>query len=519
MFARSEPHLGPSVIPSAPFSQLQIAGIMAGALLAILLSALDLTIVNPALTSISTDLHSLDHLAWIIVAYFITTTALTPVYGKLSDIYGRGRTMVVAIVIFVLASALCGAAQTLDQLVLFRALQGLGGGGLFVIAQSMIAEVVSPRERGKFQGFVASMWVIAGAAGPPLGGIFADHLSWRWIFWINIPLGLLALVLCRRASRYLAKPDATKTSLDVVGATLLMAAITLLLLPLSQSAVVWTPAMTLLIAGGVACLAAFVLWELRAANPILPPRLFKKRTIVWTNVVGFMMSFIQYSALVLLPVFFQLVIGMPATASGLMLVPMLVIMPLISVIVGQFMARTGRYRPIFPIAFTLMAIALLIFARLDQHASVALMEFSVILLGCGIGCCGPVLMTVTQNAADARDIGAATSSVTFARSIGASIGTAAFWAILLQPLNASAIGGARDLLQGGRAGILALPPQQRDLVVTLLVAGYHKVYLIAAAAAFATAIFAVYLKEEKLGAAPRTAAASPAEALLAESFE
>jgi MFS family permease len=277
--------------------------------------------------------------------------------------------------------------------------------------------------------------------------------------------------------------------------------------------------MTLLIAGGVAFLATFVLWELRAKNPILPPRLFKKRTIVWTNVVGFMMSFVQYSALVLLPVFFQLVIGMPATASGLMLVPMLVIMPLISVIVGQFMARTGRYRPVFPIAFTLMAMALLIFAQLDQHASVALMEFSVILLGCGIGCCGPVLMTVTQNAADAGDIGAATSSVTFARSIGASIGTAAFWAILLQPLNASAIGGASDLLQGGRAGILALPPQQRDLVVTLLVAGYHKVYLIAAAAAFATAVFAVFLKEEKLGAAPRTAAASPAEALLAESFE
>src|ERR1700733_9039488 len=213
---------------------------MAGAPLAIPLSALDLTIVNPALTSISTDLHSLDHLAWIIVAYFITTTALTPVYGKLSDIYGRGRTMVVAIVIFVVASALCGAAQTLDQLVFFRALQGLGGGGLFVIAQAMIAEVVSPRERGKFQGFVASMWVIAGAAGAPPRGRFADHLSWCWIFWINIPLGLLALVRRRGWARHPPTPDAAKTSRDVAGATLLLGAITLLLLPLSQSTVVWT---------------------------------------------------------------------------------------------------------------------------------------------------------------------------------------------------------------------------------------------------------------------------------------
>ena len=492
---------------------------MAGALLAILLSALDLSIVNPALTSISTDLHSLDHLAWIIVAYFLTTTALAPVYGKLSDTHGRGRVMTVAIVIFAGASVLCGAAQSLDQLVLFRALQGAGAAGLFVVAQAMIADVVSPRERGKFQGYVASAWAIAGAAGPPVGGLFADHLSWRWIFWINVPLGLLALVLCRRALPYLHQPSGAKASLDVIGAVFLMIGVTLILFPLSQTIGGWTTSMTMMLAGGLAVLAFFVMWEMRAADPILPPRLFAKRTIVWTNVIGFMMAFVQYSALVLLPVFFQLVMGMAATGSGLMLVPMLVLIPSMSVVIGQIMARTGRYRWVFPIAFTLMSIAFVLFARMDQNTSVAQVQIAILVLSCGIGCCGPVLMTATQNAADRRDIGAATSSVTFSRSIGASVGTAAFWTVLLMPLNAAGIGGASTLLQAGRAGILALPQVQQSRVIGLLVDGYHNVYLIAAAAAIATAIFAIFLKEEKLTAKLRTSAAGPAADILSESIE
>jgi EmrB/QacA subfamily drug resistance transporter len=504
---------------NAPSSHLKIAGIMAGALLSILLSALDLTIVNPALTAISTDLHSLDHLAWIIVAYFLTSTALAPVYGKLSDIYGRGRMMIISIVIFVAASALCGFAQTLDQLVVFRALQGIGGAGLFVVAQSMIAEVVSPRERGKFQGYVASMWAIAGAAGPPLGGIFVDHLSWRWIFWINVPLGILALFLCRRALIYLAKPNPTKPALDLIGAALLMAGITLVLLPLSQTVTAWTATMIGQLGGGAVLLAAFAFWEMRAADPILPPRLYAKRTIVWTNVIGFMMAFMQYSALVLLPVFFQLVIGMPATQSGLMLVAMLVVMPATSVVIGQIMARTGHYRAIFPVAFALMTIAFLIFAGMDQSANLFLMEVAVILLGCGIGCCGPVLMIATQSAAEARDIGAATSSVTFARSIGSSVGTAAFWSLLLMPLNAAGIGGAAKMLEGGRAGIASWPAQLHDSVINRLVAGYHNVYLIAAGMSFATVLFALFMQEETLGAAPRAAATSPAAAVLTEEFE
>jgi hypothetical protein len=291
------------------------------------------------------------------------------------------------------------------------------------------------------------------------------------------------------------------------------------LLPLSQTLGVWTPAMTAMLSGGFVVLALFVLWEMRAADPLLPPRLFAKRTIVWTNVIGFMMEFVRYSALVLLPVFFQLVIGMTATGSGLMLVPMLIVTPFVSVIVGQIMARTGRYRAIFPISFALMSVAMVLFSRMDQSASIAQIQFGILVLSCGLGGCGPVLMTATQNAADRRDIGAATSSVTFSRSIGASVGTAAFWTILLLPLNAAGIGGASHLLEGGRAGIAALAMQQRDRVIGLLVAGYHNVYLLAAGLAIATAVFAIFLKEERLGTMPRTAAASLAEDVLTESFE
>jgi EmrB/QacA subfamily drug resistance transporter len=492
---------------------------MAGIQLAIMLAALDQTIVNPALTAIATDLHSIDHLSWIIVGYFLTSTALTPIYGKLSDIYGRGRLMLIAIGIFVVASAFCGAAQSILQLTLFRALQGLGGGGLIVIAQAMIADFISPRERGKYQAYTASTWAFAGIAGPAIGGLFADHLSWRWIFWINIPLGILALLLCLRVSKQLAKPPARATSLDLVGAGMLMAGVTLVLLAVSESTGGWSAELIAQAVIGAGFLIAFIVQEHRAADPILPPRLYHHRTIVWTTTIGFCLSVVQFAALVLLPVFFQLVTGVRATTSGFMIIPMLTIIPCASVIVGQFMARTGRYRPVFPIAFACLAAAFALFSTMNTHTGIPSIEGAVLLLGIGIGCCGPVLMTATQNAADSTDVGAATSAVTFARSLGASIGTAMFWAILLVPLSAASLGSAEALFRAGHAGIEALAPAESARVMSLLLTGFQHVFVLAAGISLATAIFAAFMKEEPLKTAPRTTLARPAEAVLMEQFE
>lgn len=493
----------------APLGHQEIMTAMAGILLAIMLSALDQTIVNPALTAISTDLHALDRLSWIIVAYFLTATALTPIYGKLSDIYGRGRLMLIAIALFVAASVFCASAQTLTQLVVARALQGIGGGGLVVVSQAMIADFISPRERGRYQAYVASMWAFAGIAGPPVGGLLADHVSWRWIFWINIPLGILALALCRRAAAKLVVPARRSSKLDLPGALLLIPGVSLLLVWTSEArTAVWTPAAFLPLAFGIAFAGAFVVQELRASEPILPPRLYRNRVILVTNVVGFLLSLMQYSALVLLPVFFQLIDGMGAAASGLMIVPMLTAVPIASTVVGQIMVRTGRYKPVLPCAFALMAVAFAFFSVMGAQIGLPAVICAVGLLGFGVGACGPVLMTATQNAAEARDIGAATSSVTFSRALGASFGTAMFWTILLAPLSAASPGSAQALFRFGRAALLRLDAAEANNVLTLLRHGFHEVFALAAGVAAVTFGIALLLEEEPLKTSPMTSLAT-----------
>jgi MFS family permease len=292
--------------------------------------------------------------------------------------------------------------------------------------------------------------------------------------------------------------------LDYAGALLLIAGVALVLLAVSGSTSGWDRQVLVEMASGIVLLVVFVLQEFRAADPIVPPRLYQNRIIVWMNVVGLLLTVVQFGALVLLPVYFQLVIGVPATVSGLMIVPMLLFIPVASVAVGQFMTRTGRYKVVFPIAFSLMTVAFIAFAQMGPATSIALLEVAVSVLGLGVGCCGPVLMAGTQNAARGADIGAATSSITFARSLGASIGTAMFWAILLIPLTSAALGSTDALFHGGHAGIMALPPAERDRVTELLGDGFRNVFVISAAIAFATAIFALFLKEEPLKTVPRT---------------
>jgi EmrB/QacA subfamily drug resistance transporter len=482
----------------------EIMGALTGILIAVLLSALDQTIVNPALTAIATDLHEVNNLSWIIVGYFVTSTALMPVYGKLSDIYGRGRLISIAITIFVAASLLCACAQSLVQLALFRALEGVGGGGLTVISQAMIADFISPRDRGKYQGFIAGTWAFAGVLGPPLGGLLTDQLSWRFIFWINLPLGLLAFVLCRRVAKRMTNPPARSSRLDYAGALLLIAGVSLVLLAVSGSTSGWDAQAISEMGAGLVLLALFVAQEFRADDPIVPPRLYRNAIVVGMNVVGLLLSMVQFGALVLLPVYFQLVMGVPATISGFMIVPMLLLIPVASVLAGQFMARTGRYKAIFPVAFVLMTVAMIAFARMSASSSTLSVELAVGLLGLGIGCCGPVLMAGTQNAAHGADLGAATSSITFARSLGASLGTAMFWAILLVPLASASLGSTDALFHAGYAGIVGLPAGERERVMGLLAMGFHNVFVISAGIAFGTALFSLFLREEPLKTAPRS---------------
>jgi EmrB/QacA subfamily drug resistance transporter len=498
---------------SSPLSHREILTAFAGILLAIMLSALDQTVVTPALTAISTDLRALDGLSWIIVAYLLTSTATTPIYGKLSDLYGRGRLMVVAIVLFVAASVLCAMSQTLVQLVFARAVQGIGGGGLIVVAQAMIADFVSPRQRGKYQAYIAAMWAFAGIAGPPVGGLLADHAGWRWIFWLNVPLGILALVLCRRAAVKLALPAWRSPKIDYVGALLLVPGVSALLIWTSEARTVpWPPTVSLALAGGLVLLAGFAVRETRAAEPLIPPRLYANRIILFTNVIAFCVSTLQFAGLVLLPVFFQIVMGMPAADSGLMVVPMLCGIPISSLASGQIMGRTGHYKPIIPCALGLATVSFFLFATMKATTPLPAIIGYVALLGLGLGACFPVLMISTQNAAEAGDIGAATSSVTFSRSLGASFGTAMFWAILLAPLSLASIGSAQTLFRYGRNGLARLPAPEQAALLSSLTAGFQHVFLVGAGIGLATLLFALFLREEPLKTSPRGNLAQPSSA-------
>lgn len=485
----------------------EIMSALAGILLAIMLSALDQTIVTPALTAISTDFRSVDRLSWIVVAYLLASTSMAPIYGKLGDIYGRGRIILVAIALFVAASALCGLARTLPELVAARALQGIGGGGLIVVAQGMIADFISPRDRGRYQAYVASVWAFAGIAGPPFGGILADHLDWRWIFWINLPLGTLAWLLCLRAAKRLRPPAREGVKIDYLGALLVTGAICALLSVTTSGGdgTSWTAPSTLAIFGtGLILLAAFVAVEYRAEDPVLPPRLYAKRTIVFNSVIGFVVSMLMFAALVLLPVYFQIISGMPAAASGLMVIPMLCGIPIGSFTSGQIMSRTGHYKPIIPCALCLQLAAFVLFTTMHPGTNPLSVLPSIGLLGLGLGSCFPVLMISAQNAAEPRDVGVATSAVTFARSIGASFGAAIFWTILLAPLSATSAIAARALFTSGRRGVEALAAADRHSLFTALAHGFHDVFLIGAAVAALTFFFALFIKEEPLKTARRT---------------
>jgi EmrB/QacA subfamily drug resistance transporter len=493
--------------PSQPayLNHQQILVVMSGLMLGLFLAALDQTIVSTALPTIVGSLGGIEHLSWVVTAYLLTSTASTPLYGKISDLYGRKPVFQFAIVVFLLGSVLAGMAQSMEQLIATRAIQGLGAGGLMALTFAIIGDVIPPRERGRYQGYFGAVWGLSSVAGPLLGGWLTDGPGWRWIFYINVPLGLVALVV---TSSVLNIPHTRRDhSIDYLGAALLVAGVSsgLLALVWGGNEYAWSSAQILGLGGGaLVLLGAFVWWESRAAEPILPLTLFRNSVFTVTSAVGFVVGLAMFGAIVFLPVYLQVVDGASPTLSGLLMLPMMVGILITSIGSGRLITATGRYK-IYPIIGTaLITLGMFLLSRLEVDTPRWLSGTYMLVVGLGLGCVMQVLVVAVQNAVDHRDMGVATSASTFFRSIGGTIGTAVFGSVLANRLSAEladrvsaeSLGGVdAGSLTGSPDVIRALPPEVRANVVEAFVRALEVVYLTAIPITVAAFVLTWFVKE------------------------
>lgn len=508
--------------PAAPadgyLSHRQILVVLGGLMAGMFLAALDQSILGTALPAITSDLGGLDKLSWVVTSYLLTSTAATPLWGKISDLYGRRPMFQAAIIIFVLGSMLSGLAQNIEQLIAFRAVQGLGGGGLFALALSIIGDVIPPRERGRYQGYFGVVFGTSSVLGPVLGGGFTDGPGWRWIFYINVPIGIAALVVTSVA---LKMPVVRREhSIDYLGASAIVASVTSLLLYTAWAGpeLGWgsTEAVSLVIAG-VVLAALFVLIESKVSEPIIPLHLFGDSvfaiSIAYTLVTGFVM----FGSMIFIPMYLQVVMGMSPTRSGLSMLPMVVGIFSTSITSGQLMTRTGRYK-VFPIAAAfVMMIALVGFSMLGTHAPYWQAALWMYLLGAGLGLQMQILVTVVQNTVDRRHMGTATSSVTFFRQMGGSFGTAVFGAIItsrvavhLADLTPGA-GPANVPDTNDLTAIRALPPGVRERVIEAFSLSIGEAFLAGVPVLAVAFVLAWFVREQPLGTRAATTASQPVE--------
>ena len=412
--------------------------VLGALMLGMLLAALDQTIVATALPTIVGDLGGASHLSWVVTSYLLASTASTPLWGKLGDMYGRKRFFQAAIVIFLVGSVLSGLSQSMGQLIAFRAVQGIGGGGLMIGAQTIVGDVVAPANRGRYQGLFGAVFGVTTVLGPLVGGLLVDYASWRWVFYINLPLGVVALLV---TGAFLpAMQRRVSHVIDYLGAALVTAGTTSLVLmtSLGGTTYAWDSAQIVSLGvAGVLLLGLFVAVERRAKEPILPMRLFKNRVFGVSSALGFVVGFAMFGTIVFLPLYLQIVKGVNPTESGLWLLPMMIGLLITSVTSGQLISRTGRYK-IFPIVGTaLMTIGLLLLSRLGPDTSWLVASLYMFVFGAGLGSVMQVTVIAVQNAVDYEDLGAATSGVTYFRLVGGSFGTAVFGSIFSNRLEAN----------------------------------------------------------------------------------
>ncbi|MGU7770685.1 MDR family MFS transporter [Burkholderia sp. MR1-5-21] len=477
--------------------------IIAALLLVMLLSALDQTIVSTALPTIVGELGGLDQLSWVVTAYLLSSTVVLPLYGKLGDLYGRKIVLQAAIVLFLAGSVLCGLAQDMTQLILLRALQGLGGGGLMVITMAAIGDLIPPDERGRYQGMFGGVYGLATIIGPLLGGFLVEHLSWHWIFYINLPLGFVALAVIGIAF----KPHTAhvKHRIDYMGAAFLATALTCIILFTSEggSLLPWSsPQLWMTLVLGLVAIGGFVYEERLAAEPIMPLELFRHRTFVLCSLIGFVVGIALFGSVTFIPLYLQVVKGSTPSQAGMQLLPMMGGMLVMSVVSGRLISRLGKYR-LFPIAGTLVGgVAMALLSTLSLDTPLDTMYGYMALLGIGLGMVMPVLVLAVQNTIDFRHMGVATSGVTLFRSIGGSLGVAAFGALFsngLQLRLTNALPAGTELPPSlGPATVHHLPDAVRDAYLHAFAGSLHVVYLSAATVIAIAFVLAWFVEDAPL---------------------